>query len=111
MKYERLNVDINENTHPHLKGVKKAWQTDEYVISLDEPKGFKHLRIRRIDDKPVHNWMDLQEIKNDLFGEDAIAIEIYPKKSDFKNGSNTYHIWTWEGITVPNLAELYEYRS
>jgi hypothetical protein len=89
-----------------------CWQTEDgiYDILFDEIRGFKHLRICRIDRKPIHNFMDMQEIKNDLWGEDVIAIEVYPKQSDFKNGSNTYHLWTWSGIYVPNLAQLYEYQ-
>ena len=47
--------------------------------------------------------MYLQEIKNDLFGKDVIAIEVYPKQDQFWDGSNTYHIWTWKTLEVPNL--------
>lgn len=104
---------INTKTHPHLKFVTKCWQTTNgiYDILYDEINGYKHLRIYRTDKKPVRNYMDLLEIKNDLLGKETIAIEVYPKLSDFKNGSNTYHIWTWVGINVPNLANLYKYNK
>jgi len=113
MKYKRLNVFIDENTHPHLKGVNKAWiANDKYLIYYDEPKPeLKHLRVSLLNEDPIHNWMDLQEIKNDLFGEEVVALEVYPKVSDFKNGSNTYHLWTWPEIEVPNLAQLYTYND
>jgi hypothetical protein len=89
--------------------VTKCWQTTIYEILYDEPKGFKHLRISRVDGEPIRSWKDIQEIKNDLLGEDVVAIEVFPKQCDFVNGSNTYHIWTWDGIEVPNLEELYTY--
>jgi hypothetical protein len=111
--YTPFEPSINFQSHPHLKHISKCWASKdgEYHILFDEIKGYKHLRISRKDKKPVHNWMDIQQIKNDILGVDVIAIEIYPKQAEFINGSNTYHIWTWEGISVPNLAELYEYRS
>jgi hypothetical protein len=112
MQYERFCPStLNMGTHPHLRFVTKCWQTTDgkYDILFDEVNGYKHLRVKRIDDQPIHNYMDLQEIKNDLLGEDVVAVEIYPKKSDFKNDSNTYHIWTWAKLEVPNLAEMYEY--
>lgn len=100
MEYLKLTPQINKKTHPHLKQVTKSWHTfdGKYYILYDEPNGYKHLRIIRVDGQPIHN-----------FGEDIIAVEVYPKKADFKNGSNTYHLWTWDEIKVPNLIEIYQY--
>lgn len=114
MQYTRFcpsTLDIV--THPHLKHVTKCWQTTDgvYTILYDFVGGYHHLRIRRRDNLPVHNYMHLQEIKNDLLGQDSIAIEVYPVDSDFKDGSNTYHLWSKHDIQVPNLAELYEYNT
>jgi hypothetical protein len=80
-----------------------------YLIFLIEGKIYRHLKVTREDGKPIHNFMDIQEIKNLVFGTDCIAVEIYPKQRDFINGSNTYHLWTWDGIIVPNLKELPRY--
>jgi hypothetical protein len=113
MKYTRYCPStINRETHPHLSAVSKCWQTEDgkYDILFDEVGVFKHLRVSRIDDQPIHDFMDMQEIKNDLWGEDVIAVEVYPRQIDFKNGSNTYHLWTWDNIAVPNLAQLYKYK-
>ena len=112
MKYYNFQLTTEEiNTHPHLKYVTKCLKTvdEKYQILFDELNGYKHLRIIRCDKQPIHNYMDILEIKNDLFGENIIAIEVYPKKDDFIDGSNTYHIWTWNNIKVPNLSEMYNY--
>ena len=112
MKYTRYSpMELDIKKYPHLRFVTKCWQTDSprYNILLDEMEGFKHLRIMRIDEKPGHNFMLLQEIKNDLWGPGVVAIEVYPKQKDLRNNRNTYHLWTWEGITVPNLVKLYNY--
>ena len=102
---------IDKAAHPHLSGVTKCWQTTDgmYDILFDKVGKYQHLRISRIDGKPIHNFMDMQEIKNDLWGEVTAAVEVYPAQKDFKDGSNTYHLWTWEEISVPNLNELYRY--
>ena len=98
-----------------MAGVSKCWQTTDgkYDILYDEIGGFRHLRISRIDDQPIHNFMDMQEIKNDLWGPDIVAVEIYPRQCDFVNGSNTYHLWTWQDIydIIPNLKNLFAYRN
>ena len=113
IKYTQLDVKewVDVKTHPHLKFVSKAWITNDrlYLIYYDEIDKFRHLRVTRMDDNPIHNYMDLFQIKNDLLGEDIQAIEVYPKKQNFKDGSHTYHIWTWDGIETPDLTELYEY--
>ena len=111
MEYTRFCPSkINTETHPHLVHVTKCWETTDgkYSILYDKVNGYEHLRVSRVDDKPIHNYMDLQEIKNDLFGDDVVAVEIYPRKSDFTDGSNTYHLWAWAHRT-PNLAEIYKY--
>lgn len=112
MEYNRYNLSRTYiKKHPHLQSVSRCWQTTDgiYHILYDEIDGYKHLRIIRRDNKSIHNYMDLQQIKNDLLGDDAIAIEVFPKSKDFINGSNTYHLWSWDNISVPNLSKLYQY--
>lgn len=112
MIYKEISIStINPKTHPHLKDVVQIWRTRKYFIFLDYPKQYTHLRIYRHDKKPIHNFMDLQQIKSDILGKNTIAIEIYPKESDFCNGSNTYHLWTWKEIKVLNLTKFYKYIS
>lgn len=111
MEYIKLKPHFNLKKYPHLKYVKKGWKTKDgkYKIWYDNIRGFEHLRIRRTDDKPVHNWMHMFTIKNDLLGADMVAVEIFPKRSEFIDGSNTYHIWTWKGLRVPNMNKMYDY--
>ena len=114
MEYSQYSpTRLNTETHPHLKNVTRCWKTKDgvYNILYARVSNYEHLRIRRIDDQPIHSYMDLQEIKNDILGEDTVAIEIYPKQTDFKNGSNTYHIWACPDFqdNIPNLEQLYDY--
>lgn len=43
--------------------------------------------------RPIHNWHDFQRIKNELFGEEFEAIELYPKQSQLVDDANIYHLW------------------
>lgn len=52
-----------------------------------------HLSIKRNDRKPVHDWRDLQRIKNELVGPEAEAVELYPAESRLVDAANQYHLW------------------
>lgn len=55
--------------------------------------GMYHLSIRRMDRQPIHDWRDLQEIKNQLLGPECEAVEIYPAESRKVDSANQYHLW------------------
>lgn len=112
MKIRRCSVPEDFKDDPRLKGVTKYFEVGEkYQVLYDEINGFKHLRIRRFDDQPICDFMDLQEIKNNFFGEWEAAIQVFPKQEDFVDGSNTYHLWIVKDVNLPNLKNLYEYKN
>jgi len=80
-----------------------------YWISLSEIDKYTHIRIIREDKKPIHNYMDLQTIKNTLIGVNKTAIQIFPRVEDMVDFGNTYHLWSWDGMEAPNLKDLYNY--
>lgn len=41
-------------------------------------------------------WRDMQRIKNELFGEDRFAIQIYPAQSHLIDDADMYHLWIME---------------
>lgn len=53
-----------------------------------------HLWILRRDRLPIMTWEILHEIKNQVCGEDAVAIEVFPRASDFvQNPPNMRHLY------------------
>lgn len=52
-----------------------------------------HLSIKRIDKEPIHDWRDLQEIKNMMVGKENEAIELYPAESRRVDSANQYHLY------------------
>ena len=53
------------------------------------------LSIKRLDKDPIHDWRDLQRIKNEVMGEEAEAIEIYPAESRKMDVANQYHLFAF----------------
>lgn len=58
------------------------------------------LSIKRLDKQPIHDWRHLQQIKNELVGPEAEAIELYPAESRLVDTANQYHLWVIPDITL-----------
>lgn len=58
------------------------------------------LSIKRIDKEPIHDWRDLQEIKNMLVGEENEAVELFPAESRRVDTANQYHLWVLKDFKV-----------
>lgn len=78
------------------------WVNDLYQVNIhyNTPNhGFgdgiqiDHLSIKRRDKQPIHDWRDLQEIKNRLCGPEREAFEIYPCESRLVDTANQFHLW------------------
>jgi len=53
------------------------------------------LSIKRRDRLPVHDWRELQAIKNRLVGDEHEAFELYPAESRLVDTANQYHLWVF----------------
>ncbi len=63
------------------------------------------ISIKRIDRECIHDWRDLQEIKNMLAGPEREAVEIYPPESELVDTANQYHLWVLpEGTTMAPIG-------
>lgn len=80
-------------TNEHL-GVEYYVNETYQVAKRDLPNDAVHLSIKRIDRQPVHDWRDMQAIKNQLVGVECEGVELYPAESRLVDGANQYHIWT-----------------
>jgi hypothetical protein len=83
---------------------KEIWKNDIYQVSIRRNKiqdwpDIIHLSIKRIDKETIHDWRELQEIKNLLVGPEAEAVELYPAESRLVDSANQYHLWC---IEAPN---------
>jgi hypothetical protein len=72
-----------------------VWLNDKYQVNVREDKksGMTWLSIKRLDKESIHDWRDLQTIKNMLTHPEREAIELYPAESRLVDSSNQYHLW------------------
>lgn len=92
---ERLDM------HPDRIVMNKRYEV--WVRVIDGPWGLiTWLSIKRRDKAPIHDWRDLQRIKNDLAGPEVEAVEIYPAESRLVDTANQYHLWCLpQGFQLP----------
>lgn len=62
-----------------------------------------HLKVRRRDGQDDISWDELQQVKNELLGEEVTAIEIFPAAYDLVNEAPIRHLWAVPTEMVPNL--------
>ena len=41
-------------------------------------------------------WIEKQKIKNELFGEEYMAVEVFPRESELVDEANMYHMWVFK---------------
>jgi len=70
-----------------------VWMNDLYQVVVRDLGDWVHLSIKRIDKEPIHDWRELQEIKNLLVGPENEALELYPAESRRVDTANQYHLW------------------
>ena len=83
------------------------WMNDIYLCSVDRykveedakrPPIHARVAITRHDKAAVHDWRHFQKIKNDIFGENCEAVELYPDESRLMDTANTY----WLYVFIPD---------
>ena len=77
----------------------RGWHSDLYwVEEYRTDERTPRLAIGRHDGAPVESWYDMWSIKNAVWGESALAVEIYPPRRLLVDGQNQRHLWLVEGV-------------
>lgn len=72
------------------------------VLVKEFDTGWTWLLIVRRDRSAIHDWRDLQRIKNELCHPEREAIELYPAESRLVDTNNQYHLWVMpSGTSFP----------
>lgn len=66
------------------------WGKVEHAAIIQLRKGKNQFSVNGEREIP---WRVKQEIKNELFGENRIAIEVFPKKKNLVDVMDVYHLW------------------
>ena len=77
--------------------VSDVYQVARRVTRPDETGGMPliHLSVKRHDKQPIHDWRDMQKIKNSLAGPQYEGVELYPPEKRLVDTANQYHIWVF----------------
>jgi hypothetical protein len=72
---------------------------DQYSVAVRRLRnGLRHLSIHRHDRRPVRDWRHLQQIKSEVLGPEAAAVEVFPPDSKLFDTSNEYHLWEIDAV-------------
>lgn len=91
-----LSVDPN-GTLPkriYINNVYEVW-TYHVDTGVKEYPRVIWLSIKRLDKQAIHDWRELQRIKNELTSPECEAVEIYPAESRKVDTSNQFHLWVF----------------
>lgn len=79
---------------PNDNGMMDVWVNDTYqIFKRITNSGWIYLSIKRNDLQPIRNWQHMQQIKNDICGNEAEGCELYPAMSRLADSANQYHMW------------------
>lgn len=108
--FEVVDLKTAANVPDHMT---RAFTNNRYVVMvfddarmkmpcLDGAIGAVKVMVQRHDDKPIPNhWREMQDIKNTLFGSNAIGIEFYPIEADLVDKANIYWMWLVDTNYLP----------
>ncbi len=66
------------------------------IRSFENTNGYLHIAIKRVDGQPiVASWDVLQAIKNDIAGQEAYAVEVFPEVDRTVYEENMRHLWVF----------------
>lgn len=72
----------------------------------------EHVTISTKDGNTNITWADKQQIKNDLFGKNRCAVEVFPTEDRLVDVCNVYHLWVFEkGFNLPFGIHPKEYKK
>lgn len=95
------------DTHIEIQGLgyHECWKNSRYTVLVrrtqTEMGELVQLSIKRNDKNPIHDWREIQRIKNELLGPEEEAVEIYPAESRLVDSANQFFCWSLKGQRVP----------
>ncbi|HBD95060.1 MAG: hypothetical protein A2015_02185 [Spirochaetes bacterium GWF1_31_7] len=100
-----IPIDLDNKQHPYW--MTRAFANNKYIVIIDDNCESTHGKcikamVQRHDDNPIpFHWREMQSIKNEIFGEDTIAVEYYPKEIDLIDEANIYWLFIYPDNIMP----------
>lgn len=99
-------VDISK-MHYCPPGMTRAWANNRYVIMIFDDSPTSHgpairVMVQAANALPIPNhWLEMQVIKNEVFGTETTAVEYYPAETELHNTHNIYWMWIYPSGVLP----------
>lgn len=105
-EWKEEDISTYRGAAPVPTGVKRFFHNNLYSVQVYLPQTdwgqIVHLVLRRNDEKPGISWADKQRVKDELVGEDRVAVEVFPPKRQLVDDAHLYHLWVLpEGLELP----------
>lgn len=111
-EFEQIDLSTAEYVPP---GMTQAFRNTRYTVMVYDDQTAAtgmikwpctRVMIQKHNNTPlVNHWSEIQKIKNELFGEETVAVEFYPSESKLINDFNIYWIWLFPDGVLP-IPEL-----
>jgi len=89
---DRCWIRKEDGTCVSSRLLRTAWGKVEHVTISRRLIGGK----LRTDGSGDFTWAEKYQIKNELFGENRAAIEVYPKTARLVDMADVYHLWVFD---------------
>lgn len=110
-----INEQMNVYHGQWMSQMDRCWDSDDGFqvtsrLLMTELGRVEHAVITRIDEESFLSydgkadipWATKQEIKNEIFGKDRVAIEVFPEESKLVDVCDCYHLWILpKGFKMP----------
>lgn len=88
---EAAKVKLDEGMGAATYWVNELYQVQ--VLPCGPEDAMIHLCIRRRDGAAIFDWRHMQQIKNEMVGEEREAFQLFPAESRKVDTSNKYHLF------------------
>lgn len=102
-KFEELDL----TKHPHPPDITRLFRNNKFMVMIyDNVATTKGPAIRAFvrkhdETKIMNHWSEMQAIKNEIFGEETVAVEYYPAASQLVDRKNIYWMFIYPDGVLP----------
>ena len=88
-------------------GMTRAYGNNRFVVMIFDDAPTSHgpairVMVQAANALPIpDHWKTMQRIKNEVFGEETVAVEYYPAMSQLLDIHNIYWMWIYPAGVLP----------
>jgi hypothetical protein len=76
--------------------VRDVWTNDWLVVTVHSVANSEMLHVTyRTALGAELGWKEKQRLKDQIFGPDRVAVEVYPRTAEIVDQANMYHLWVY----------------